>query len=108
MGDMLPMRTILLGLAVLLRGGALAEPIETQKIITALTGDWNGDGARDLVMIVETEPTQAMDIHFFLGDPEHNYLKPIEIIHEQIYAEWNGYDRPGYDNSDTEPQLTAL
>ena len=56
----------------------------------------------------QAEPTDPMDIHFFLRDKEHNYLKPVEIVREQIYAEWNGYDRPGYANSDTEPELTML
>lgn len=87
---------------------ALSEPIETQKIITALTGDWNGDGGTDLALIVQTEPTEPMDMHFFLRDIEHNYLKPVEVVRDQILGEWNGYDRPGYENSDTEPELTAL
>lgn len=101
------MKSLLLAL-VLLPTAALAEPIETQKIITAVTGDFNGDGAVDLAMVVETQPGDPMDIHFFLRDKEHNYLKPVEIVHEQIDAEWNGYDRPGYENSDTEPELTML
>jgi hypothetical protein len=50
------MRSMLFGLALLAPTMALAEQIETQKIITALTGDWNGDGGIDLVMIVETKP----------------------------------------------------
>jgi hypothetical protein len=87
---------------------ALAEPIETQKIITGLSGDWNGDGAVDLALIVETEPTDPMDIHFFLRDKERDFLRPAEVVREQIYGEWNGFDRPGYENSDTEPGLTAL
>ena len=107
------MRSMLLGLALLpasclLSGAALSEPIETQKIITAATGDWNGDGAIDLAMIVETEPGSAMDMHFFLRDKEHNFLKPAGIVQEQIYGEWNGYDRPGYEASYVEPELTAL
>ncbi|MFA6157046.1 hypothetical protein [Mesorhizobium sp.] len=107
------MKCLRLALALLLPAIALpnvarAEPIETRKIITALTGDFNGDGAPDLVMVVETEPTDPMDIHFFLRDKEHNYLKSVEIVHDQIDAEWNGYDRPGYENSDTEPELTML
>lgn len=107
------MRSVLVGLALLLAsspfcGAALAEPIESQKIITALTGDFNGDGATDLAMIVETEPTAPMDLYFFLRDKEHNFLKPAGIVREQIHGEWNGYDRPGYEASDTEPELTAL
>ncbi|MBZ9723793.1 hypothetical protein LB524_13755 [Mesorhizobium sp. ESP6-5] len=102
------MKSLLFGLALLLPGVALAEPIETRKIITALTGDFNGDGAPDLAMVVETGPTDPMDIHFFLGDKEHNYLKPVEIVREQIGGEWNGYDRPGYENSNAEPELTML
>lgn len=111
------MRLLLLGLALLptallanlpLSGRALAEPIESQKIITAVTGDWNGDGAVDLALIVETAPTDPMDMHFFLKDKEQNFLRPAEVVREQIFGEWNGYDRPGYENSDTEPELTAL
>lgn len=102
------MRALLIGLALLLPGAALAEPIESRKIIAAITGDWNGDGATDLAMIVETEPSDPMDMHFFLGDAEHAFLRPAEIVHGQINGEWNGYDRPGYESSDTEPQLTAL
>ena len=102
------MRAILFGLILVLPTAALAEPIESRKIITAVTGDWNGDGAADLAMIVETEPGVAMDMHFFLRDKEHNFLKAAGIVHEQIYAEWNGYDRSGYEASYIEPELTAL
>ncbi|AZV20974.1 hypothetical protein [Mesorhizobium sp. M7A.F.Ce.TU.012.03.2.1] len=103
------MKSLLLAfLSLLLPSLALAEPIETRKIVTAVTGDFNGDGAVDLAMVVETEPGQPMDVHFFLRDKEHNYLKPVEIVHEQVHGEWNGYDRPGYENSDTEPELTML
>ena len=102
------MKSLLVALAMLLPTAALGEPIDTLKIITAVTGDFNGDGAVDLAMVVETQPTDPMDIHFFLRDKEHNYLKPVEIVREQIGGEWNGYDRPGYENSDTEPELTML
>ena len=102
------MRAMLFGLALLAPGMVLAEPIETRKIITAATGDWNGDGAADLAMIVETEPGEPMDMHFFLRDREHNFLRPAGIVREQILGEWNGHDRPGYEASDTEPELTAL
>ena len=102
------MRSMLLGLILLLPASALAEPIETQKIITALTGDFNGDGAADLAMIVETEPEDFMDMHFFLRDKKHNFLKPAGIVHEQIYGEWNDYDQPHYEGANTRPELTAL
>ncbi|PWJ94754.1 hypothetical protein C8D77_1011440 [Mesorhizobium loti] len=102
------MKSPLLALAFLLPTMALAEPIETRKIITAVTGDFNGDGAVDLAMVVETEPGHPMDVHFFLRDKEHNYLKPVEIVHGQILGEWNNYDHPGNENSDTEPELTML
>lgn len=102
------MKCLLLAVALALPTTALAEPIETQKIITAAAGDWNGDGAIDLAMIVETEPGAAMDMHFFLRDKEHNFLKPAGIVQEQMYGEWNGYDRPGYEASYIEPELTAL
>jgi len=87
---------------------AWAAPIETQDIITAVTGDWDGDGGPDLALIVQTAPTEPMDLHLFLRDLDHNYLKPAEVVHGQIYGEWNGHDRPGYENSDTEPGLSAL
>ncbi|ESY74177.1 hypothetical protein X740_31945 [Mesorhizobium sp. LNHC221B00] len=102
------MKCLLLAFALVLPTAALTEPIETQKIITAAAGDWNGDGAIDLAMIVETEPGAAMDMHFFLRDKEHNFLKPAGIVQEQMYGEWNGYDRPGYEASYIEPELTAL
>lgn len=102
------MRSMFLGLALLLPTATLAEPIETQKIITAITGDWNGDGATDLAMIVETEPDDAMDMHFFLRDKQHNFLKTAGVVHEQVYGEWNDYDQPTYDGFGTEPELTAL
>ncbi len=102
------MKSLLLAFMLFLPTATLAEPIETRKIITAVTGDFNGDGAVDLAMVVETEPGHPMDVHFFLRDKEHNYLKPVEIVHEQIQGEWNGYERAGYENSDTEPELTML
>jgi hypothetical protein len=89
-------------------GAALAEPIESQKIITALTGDFNGDKAQDLVVIAETKPGAPHDMYFFLRDKEHNYLKQVDVVREQIDGEWNGYDRPGYSASDTEPELSLL
>ncbi|CCV08075.1 conserved hypothetical protein [Mesorhizobium metallidurans STM 2683] len=61
-----------------------------------------------MAMIVETEPSDPMDMYFFLRDKEHNFLKPAGIVRGQIYGEWNGYDRPGYEASDTETELTAL
>ena len=107
------MRKMLLGLTLLLAnfpfsGDALGEPIESQKIITAIAGDWNGDGATDLAMIVETEPDDAMDMHFFLRDKEHNFLKAAGIVHGQIYGEWNDHDQPHYEGFGTEPELSAL
>ncbi|WP_275785299.1 hypothetical protein [Pararhizobium gei] len=104
------MQTPALCLAIVLIGVSpvAAEPIESQKIITALTGDFNGDGGQDLVMIVETEPTADMDMHFFLRDMEHDFLKPVDVARGKITGEWNGYDRPGYEASDTEPQLALL
>jgi hypothetical protein len=85
-----------------------AEPLETQKIITALTGDFNGDGADDLILIVETGFQDPFDVHFFLRDKTHNYLRPVEIVREQVTGEWNGYDGEGLNNSDVEPRLEAL
>jgi hypothetical protein len=96
------------GFAVASGACAQAETLDTSKIITALTGDWNGDGARDLVLIAETKPGDPMDVHFFLRDKEHNYLKPVEVVHDQVTGEWNGFDQSGYENSDTEPELSAL
>ncbi len=108
------MRKMLLALMLLLpsfplSGAALGEPIESQKIITALTGDFNGDGATDLAMIVETEPDDdAMDMYFFLRDKKYNSLKPAGIVREHVYGEWNDYDQPDYWGFGTEPELTAL
>jgi len=94
--------------ALLLPTIAVAEPIESLNIITALTGDWNGDGGSDLALIVQTEPTEPMDVHFFVRDMDHNFLRPSETIRGQVYGEWNGHDRPGYEASDTEPELSNL
>ncbi|TIT23488.1 MAG: hypothetical protein E5W70_08170 [Mesorhizobium sp.] len=102
------MRSTIFGLVLLLPAAALAEPIETQKIIAAATGDWNGDGAADLAMIVETEPGHPMDLHLFLRDRDGDFLRPAGVVREQIYGEWKNYDRPGPATSDTEPELTAL
>lgn len=102
------MRTGMAGLAILAPTVAFAEPIETQSIITALTGDFNGDEAQDLAMIVQTTPGNPHDVYFFLRDKQHNYLKQVAVMRQQVLGEWNGYDRPGYENSDTEPELTAL
>ncbi len=102
------MRSALVAATLMIPITATAAPIDTRMIITALTGDWNGDGAQDLVMIVQTEPGRAMDVHFFLRDKERNYLKPELVVEGQVHGEWNGYDRPGYENSDTEPELSAL
>ena len=97
------------GLVIALLGSAAcAEPVESQKIITALSGDFNGDGGSDLAMILETEPGDPMDVHLFLRDVEHNYLKPLEVVRGKLYGEWNGFDRSGYENSDTEPTLALL
>jgi len=95
------------GLSIL-AGHGMAEPVETQKIITALTGDFNGDGAQDLVVIAETQPGEPHDMHFFLRDKAHNYLRQADVVRGRIDGEWNGYDRPGYGESDTEPDLSLL
>jgi hypothetical protein len=92
------MRLILAVLALCLPSLSFAEPIETQKIITALTGDFNGDDAQDLVMVVETTPTDPMVMYFFLRDKDHNCLKQVTVVRDQIYAEWNGYGAPGHEN----------
>ena len=53
---------------------ALAEPLDPANILQAVVGDWNSDGAEDLVLL--TRGSEYMDLLFFLQDKDGAYLKP--------------------------------
>lgn len=69
------MKTLFASLVMTLAANvALAEPIDTNNIVAAVTGDFNKDGALDLALLVRGE--ENMDLRFFLQDREGLYLKP--------------------------------
>lgn len=79
------MKTLFAGLIVALgAGAALADPIETNDIVAAVTGDFNKDGAQDLALLVRTD--EDMDLRFFLQDKDGMYLKPAGVALKKVWG----------------------
>jgi len=67
---------VLTAALALAAGTARAEQIDPAKIISAATGDWNGDGEGDLSLLVA--PPEAGDdigIYLYLRDQDHALLR---------------------------------
>jgi len=63
---------------------ALAGSLETDNIVKAVIGDFNKDGAADLVLL--TRGTEDMDLLFFLRDKERDYLKPAGVALNKVWG----------------------
>ncbi len=63
---------------------AHAETIETSSILSAASGDFNGDGRTDLVMLVANKDNDVINIHFFLRDKAHDLLRPDTVARDKI------------------------
>lgn len=59
---------------ICLSASAMAAPIDPANILEAAAGDFNKDGAEDLVLL--TRGDEDMNILFFLQDADGGYLKP--------------------------------
>lgn len=64
---------------------ALADPIDTSSIVSAVVGDFNKDGEPDLAFLVRGE--EAMDLHFLLGVEGRGYLEPTEVVKGQVWGQ---------------------
>lgn len=64
---------------------ALAGSLETDNIVQAAIGDFNKDGAPDLVLL--TRGTEDMDLLFFLRDKERDYLKPAGVALNKVWGQ---------------------
>ncbi|MBL0371262.1 hypothetical protein JJB09_04400 [Rhizobium sp. KVB221] len=90
-----------IALACLLASPAAAEQIDAASFVAAITGDWNKDGAEDLALLSRGQ--EDMDLHFFLQDPERQYLKPAGVARGKVWG------RAGPDTFfGQEPSLKAL
>jgi hypothetical protein len=96
------MKTLIAGLFVALSAGAaLAEPIDTNNIVAAVTGDFNKDGALDLALLVRG--SDEMDLRFFLQDKDGLYLKPAGVALGKVWGTAQPDGTVGQ-----EPELKAL
>jgi hypothetical protein len=89
-------------LSLLLAQPALAETIDTASIVTAVTGDFNKDGEKDLALLARGQ--EDMDLHLLLGVAGRGFLKPAEVIKGKVW----GVAGPGDDIVGEEPSLEAL
>lgn len=80
---------------------ALAEPIDTDSFVAAVTGDFNKDGASDLALL--TRGSEDMDLRFFLQDNERRYLRPAGVARNKV---WGTAGPDGFVGR--EPELKAL
>jgi hypothetical protein len=88
-------------LLALSAGAALADPIDTNNIVAAVTGDFNKDGAQDLALLVRGQGD--MDLHFFLQDKDGLYLKHAGVALGKV---WGTAEPDG--TVGQEPELKAL
>jgi hypothetical protein len=96
------MRTVVAGMVLALSAGvALADPIDTDNIVAAVTGDFNKDGAQDLALLVRGDGD--MDLRFFLQDKDGQYLKPAGAALGKV---WGTAQPDGVVGQ--EPELKAL
>lgn len=80
---------------------ALAEPLDPANILQAVVGDWNKDGAQDLVLL--TRGSDAMDLLFFLQDKDGGYLKPAGAAIGKVWGTMGPDTMVGQ-----EPEVKAL
>lgn len=69
----------------LIAAPAFGESLETDNIVQAAIGDFNKDGAPDLVLL--TRGTEDMDLLFFLRDRERDYLKPAGMALNKVWGQ---------------------
>jgi hypothetical protein len=81
---------------------ALADPIDTASIVTAVTGDFNKDGEKDLALLARGQ--EDMDLHLLLGVAGRGFFKPADIVKGKVW----GVAGPGDDIVGEEPSLEAL
>ena len=82
---MTDMKILIAGLfAALSAGTAFAEPIETGRIIAAITGDWNMDGGLDLAVLTRGE--SDLDLHFFL-QKDGKYLSNAGVARGKLWGD---------------------
>jgi len=80
---MIRARPVLLALALALPAPAPAGDGPPGRLLAALTGDWNGDGAPDLVLLVDTAEGAA-DLVLYLG--AERGLNPVVTLRGAVFA----------------------
>lgn len=85
-------------------GPVLAEDIAPERIIDAVTGDWNKDGKSDLAVLVgPKEKGDDIGILIYLRDADHDLLKPVANAPAKV---WGNASLDGMFGQD--PHLEAL
>jgi hypothetical protein len=96
------MKILVAGLFLALSAGvAFADPIDTNNIVAAVSGDFNKDGAQDLALLIRGDGD--MDLRFFLQDKDGFYLKPAGAALRKV---WGTAQPDGMMGQ--EPELKAL
>ncbi|CAN7401119.1 hypothetical protein LJR030_004146 [Rhizobium sp. LjRoot30] len=81
-----------------------AEPIAPERIIDAVTGDWNKDDQSDLALLVAPpEGEDMIGIYIYVRDKDHPLLKLVAEAPGKI---WGNSSLEGMFGQD--PSLTAL
>ncbi|PWE52849.1 hypothetical protein DEM27_29060 [Metarhizobium album] len=81
-----------------------AEPIAPERIIDAVTGDWNKDDQSDLALLVApAEGEDMIGIYIYVRDKDHPLLKLVAEAPGKI---WGNSSLDGMFGQD--PSLTAL
>jgi hypothetical protein len=86
---------------LLLAQPAFADSIDTASIVSAVTGDFNKDGEKDLALLLRGE--DEMDLHLLLGVTGRGYLAPTETIKGKV---WGNAEPGGFVGQ--EPYLVEL
>lgn len=83
-------RTRIAALALCLSAAtpALAEPpIAPERIVDAVTGDWNKDGLQDLAMLVGPDDSGDMiSIYVYIRQADHSLLKLVTVAKDKIWG----------------------
>lgn len=96
------MKNVVAGLFLALGASvAFADPIDTDSIVDAVTGDFNKDGKQDLALLIRGDGD--MDLRFFLRDKGGFFLKPAGAALDKV---WGTAQPDGIVGQ--EPQLFAM
>lgn len=96
------MKILVAGLALALSAAAaFADPIDTNNIVAAVTGDFNKDGAPDLALLIRGDGD--MDLRFFLEAENGKYLRDAGVAAHKV---WGTAEPDGFVGQ--EPDIKAM